>query len=132
MKEQCLYHISSADIKMETDDDDIDNNHYIRYYFNTHVTSIQLHQFLGDYGYVATPNDQLNIGPGDRIVRVGIGKKLTDVRGLDKEDILAIIPRQDGIRVTFDVLKGNYPEDLDLLEVRFFKSPRDQSALATL
>ena len=91
---------------MESDQDSTEDDHFKRYYFHTHVTSLQLHQFCGDFGYVTTPNDQVNVGPGDRIVRVAIGKKLTDVRGLNKEAILALIPKKDGIRVSFDVLTG--------------------------
>ena len=43
---------------MEVDDD---NNFFVRYYFSTHPTSIQLHEFCGNGGFVLIPDDKTEL-----------------------------------------------------------------------
>ena len=98
-----------------------DNNFFVRYYFSTHPTSIQLHEFCGYGGFVLIPDDKTELISGNRIVRIGIGKnKWTDIRGMVANAIAALIPKKDNIRISFDALVGDYPDNLNNLEVSIF------------
>ena len=75
---------------MEVDDD---NNFFVRYYFSTHPTSIQLHEFCGNGGFVLIPDDKTELINGNRIVRIGIGRnKWTDIREIIMQDQQQIGP----------------------------------------
>ena len=98
-----------------------DNNFFVRYYFSTHPTSIQLHEFCGYGGFVLIPDDKTELINGNRIVRIGIGRnKWTDIRGMEANAIAALIPKKDNIRISFDALVGDYPDNLNSLEVSIF------------
>ena len=106
---------------MESSDEE--GNIFIkRFHFHTQATSVQLHQFCGDNGFVVNQDDQLGLAVGDRIVRLAVGKKFTDIRNLNRDAILGMIPHQDKIKVAIDVLTGNYPRELDLLQVTILLS----------
>ena len=102
------------------EEESINNIHIVRFYFNTHSTSVQLHQFVGDEGHIFIEDEKTGLKAGDRIVRIGLGKKFTDVRNLDSEAILALIPKKENVKICFDVLTGNYDSELDLPEVSTF------------
>ena len=104
---------------MEVDEE---NNFFARYYFSTNPNSVQLHEFCGDGGFVVIPDDKTELVNGNRIVRIGIGKnKWTDVRGMKADVIADLIPKKKDIRISFDALVGDYPDNLNNLEVSTLK-----------
>ena len=54
---------------MEEGEESTNDIHIVRYFFSTHSTSLQLHQFCGDNGFIFVANDQTKLEPGDRIFR---------------------------------------------------------------